>query len=151
MSLSTAWLILQPLSSFGFLHKSKRGLTSWLIGLGLSNHPSSPVKAKVECCKSHGQVSNCTATRIPSSSITGCHPWPTGSLVGGRGVYPSAEVQLAYSTAPADWADFVGIIYTWIRTSASNQNSIWAHCLWSKFHSQGLGSRIKCIAPHPLS
>ena len=71
-SLSTVWLILQPLSSFRFLHKSKRGL-KWL-----ADCPSSPVKAKVECCESHDvfscQVTDCSATRIPSSSIMGCHP-----------------------------------------------------------------------------
>ena len=47
--------------------------------------PSSPAKAKVGCCKScdlfSWQVTDCSATRIPSSSITGRHPQSTGSLV----------------------------------------------------------------------
>ena len=62
-------------------------MTSRLIGLGLSDCPSSPVRAKVECCEPHDllgcQVMDCSATRIPSSSITGHHPRPTGSLIGG--------------------------------------------------------------------
>ena len=32
----------------------------------------------------------------------GHHPWPTGGLIGCGGSYPSAEVQLAYSTSPVD-------------------------------------------------
>ena len=72
-------------------------MTSWLIELGLS---------KVEGCKSRDlfccQIKNCSATSIPSLSIMGCHPWPTGSLM--KGGYSSAEVQSVYSTAPADWA-----------------------------------------------
>ena len=82
-------------------------MTSQLIGSGLSDHPSSPVRTKVECCKSHDlfgcQIKDCSATRIPSLSITGRHPRPTGSLMGVGG-YPSAEVQSVYSTAPVDWA-----------------------------------------------
>ena len=62
-------------------------MTSRLIGSGLSNCLSSPVKAKVKCCESYDffscQVTNCSATWILSSSITGCHPRPIGSLVGG--------------------------------------------------------------------
>ena len=77
-------------------------MTSLLIGSGLSDLPSSPVRAKVECYKSHDlfgcQIKDCSATRIQSSSIMGCHPWPTGSLIGV--FYPSAEVQLANSIAP---------------------------------------------------
>ena len=74
-------------------------MTSRSNGLGFSDHLSSPVKAKVECCKLCDLfgcwVIDCSATRTLSSSITGCHPWPTGSLiwcacVGGSG----------YSTAP---------------------------------------------------
>ena len=79
-------------------------MTSHLIGSGLSDPPSSLVRAKMGCCESHNlfscQITDCTATRTLSSSITGHHPWPTGSLIGGG--YPFAEVQLAYSTTPAD-------------------------------------------------
>ena len=87
-------------------------MTSQLIESGLSNRPYSLVGAKEECCKSHDlfscQVMDCSATRIPSSSVTGHHPQPTGSLVGVGWVYPSAEVQLVYSTAPADRASGSG-------------------------------------------
>ena len=59
-------------------------MTSQLISLGLSDCLSSPVRAKVECCKLHDpfiyQVNDCSTTRIPSSSIMGCHPQPTGGL-----------------------------------------------------------------------
>ena len=83
-------------------------MTSQLIESDLSNHPSSPVRARVKCCKSRDifgcQIKDCSATRIPSLSIMGRHPQPTDSLIGGGGGYPSAEGQLAYSTAPADWA-----------------------------------------------
>ena len=62
-------------------------MTSWLIGSGLSNHQSSPIRAKVKCCKSHDlfgcQVKDCSATRIPSLSITGHHPGLTSSLIEG--------------------------------------------------------------------
>ena len=57
IGLSLAWLTLQPsLSALetykSLLQDSKRGLdiTSQLIGSGLSNRPSNPVRAKVECC-----------------------------------------------------------------------------------------------------
>ena len=67
-------------------------MTSQLIRLGLSNRLPSPVKAKVECCKSCDlfgcQVKDCLATRIPSLSIMGHHPWPTCSCIGGWGVTP---------------------------------------------------------------
>ena len=82
-------------------------MTCRLIRLDLFDHLSSPVRAKMKCCKSHDlfscQIKDCSATRIPFLSITGCHPWPTGSLIV---FYSSAEVQSAYSTAPADWAEF---------------------------------------------
>ena len=71
--------------------QKRADMTSRLSGSGLSDCPSSPVRAKVECCESHDlfscQVTDCSATRIPSSSLMGRHPWPTGSLVGG-GVTP---------------------------------------------------------------
>ena len=74
---------------FRFLQKNwkRADMTSQLIGLGLSDHPSSLVRAKVECCKSHDlfgcQIKDCSATRIPSLSITGHHSQPTGSLIEG--------------------------------------------------------------------
>ena len=52
------------------------------------------ISTKVKCC----WVTDCSATRIQSSSITGCHPQQTGNLIVGEG-YPSAEMQ---STAPTD-------------------------------------------------
>ena len=59
--------------------------------IGSDNHLSSPVRAKEECGRSHDlfsyQVMDCSATRIPSSIITGRHPRPTGSLIGG-GITP---------------------------------------------------------------
>ena len=65
--------------------QKRADMTSWLIGLGLSDHPSSPVRAKVECSESDKifscQVIDCSATRILFSSITGCHSQPTGSLI----------------------------------------------------------------------
>ena len=76
--------------------QKRADMTNRLIGLGLSNHSSSTVRTKAECCKSHDlfscKVIDCSAIRIPSSIIMGCHPRPTGSLVVGG--YPSAEVQL---------------------------------------------------------
>ena len=68
------------------------------------------------------QAKYCSTTRIPSLSITGRHPRPTGSLVGGGG-YPSAEVQSAYSTAPADRA------------------VSWWKCHWPDLKSAGLFPR----------
>ena len=48
-----------------------------------------PVKTKVEYCKSHDlfscQVMFYSVSKILSSRITSCHPWPTGGLVGGGG------------------------------------------------------------------
>ena len=65
-------------------------MTVQLIRSGLSNQPSSPVRTKVECCKSCDffgcQVMDCSATRIPSSSIMGQHPQSTVSLNGGGGL-----------------------------------------------------------------
>ena len=68
-------------------------MTSRLIGLGLSNHLSCSVRAKVEyyrsldhfCC----QITDCQAT----SNITGRYPQPTGSLIRERVFYPSTETQ----------------------------------------------------------
>ena len=60
-----------------------------MIRSGLSDHSSGPVRTKVDYCKSHDhfgcQVTDCSATRIPSSSIMDHHPPPMGGLVGGRG------------------------------------------------------------------
>ena len=61
-------------------------MASWLIESDLFDRQSSPVRAKVECCKSRDlfgcQIKDCSVTRILSSSITGRHLWPTGSLIG---------------------------------------------------------------------
>ena len=50
-------------------------MTSQLIRLGLSNHPSTLIRAKMKCCKTYDHISypvtNCLATRIPFWSITG--------------------------------------------------------------------------------
>ena len=105
--------------------QKKVDMTSRLIRSILSNRLSSPVRTKVKCCESHDlfscQVTDSSATRIPSSSITGCHLRPTG--------YPSADVQSAYSTSPADWAatsgDLESLEYTVIATqlhSGSNRS-----------------------------
>ena len=89
IGLSSAWLTLQTSpSNSDFCKKNwkRADMTSRLIGSGLSNRPSSPVRAKVKCCKSHDlfgcQIKDCSAIRIPSLSITGRHPWPTGSFIG---------------------------------------------------------------------
>ena len=55
MGLYSAWLTLKPSpSDSDFWKNMKEGwYESHLIGSGLSNHPSSPVKAKMECYKSY--------------------------------------------------------------------------------------------------
>ena len=84
-------------------------MTSRLIGSGLSDHLSSSVRAKVECCKSSDlfscQVKDCSATRILYSSIMGRHPQPTGSLIFFFGGGPFAGMQSAYSIAQANRAE----------------------------------------------
>ena len=88
IGLSSVWLTLQPSpSNSDFCKTSERAdMTSRLIGSGLFDCPSCPVRAKVKCCKSHDlfgcQIKDCSATRIPSLRIMGRHPWPTGSLIG---------------------------------------------------------------------
>ena len=83
-------------------------MTSQLIRSDLFNHPSSSIRAKVECCKSC-DLFNCwvkdgSATRIPSSSITGHHPWPAGSLnIGGRGYSNSDCNQCILQPQPTEW------------------------------------------------
>ena len=72
-------------------------MTSRLIREGLSDHLSSKGQGGVL------QVMDCSATRIPSSSMMGRHPQPTGGPVW-VGSYPSAEVHSVYSIAPADRA-----------------------------------------------
>ena len=49
------------------------------------------------------QVTNYSSSKISSLDITGCHLWSTGGPIEEREFNPSAEVQLAYSTAPVDW------------------------------------------------
>ena len=71
-----------------------------------SNCQSSSVSVRMECCKSLDlfvfRAIDCSVHRIPSLSIMGRHP-EVASL--GRGVYLSADVQLARSVTPADTAD----------------------------------------------
>ena len=48
-------------------------------------------------------VTDYSATRTPSSSISGCHPLPKGGpIVCVGGGYSSADVQLVYPSAPAN-------------------------------------------------
>ena len=62
-----------------------------------------------------GSNGNEGVLRIPQSSSTAGNS-PSDCLVSyrghslGGGSYPSAEVQSVYSTAPADWAFFVGVV-----------------------------------------
>ena len=56
-----------------------------LIRSGLYNCPTSPIRTKVEGCKSHDhfdyRVTNDLTIRFPSSSITGNHPQPIDGLI----------------------------------------------------------------------
>ena len=51
-------------------------MMGWLIRLNLSEPPSNPIRAKMKCSKSCDNfschVTDCSVTRIPSLSITGC-------------------------------------------------------------------------------
>ena len=62
-------------------------MTCQFFGSVLFDRLPIPERAKVECCRSRDefgcQFTDCSATRILSSSITGHHPQRTGSLVGG--------------------------------------------------------------------
>ena len=82
-------------------------MTLRLIKSGLSDHLSSPVRAKVECFRSceHfvSRVTNCSTTRIPSSSR---HPRPTSGLFR-WGSYSLTEVQSAYFTVPTNRVLFI--------------------------------------------
>ena len=59
----------------------------------------------MECCKSCDYfgcwVIDCLAIRILSLSITGCHPWPTGSLIVEEGLLPLCRdvVSIFYSSS----------------------------------------------------
>ena len=61
-------------------------ITCWMIGLGSSSHSSNSIRAKMKCCKSHDYfscwVTNCLATRIQSSRITGRNTWSASGLNG---------------------------------------------------------------------
>ena len=51
------------------------------------------------------QITDYSATRIPSWSITGHHPWSTGSPVGDGVFYPTPSICAVYSTANrAEWS-----------------------------------------------
>ena len=73
---------------------------NWLDQASLPTHSSSPVRAKVGCCKLCDlfgyQVMDCSDTRILFSSIMG------QQVASWEEVYPSTEVQSVYFTAPAD-------------------------------------------------
>ena len=108
--------IIDPIAttfSFGILQRKvcripKEGLT-WQAGWSNQASPTThlaQVRAKVVCWglkSSNNPLLKPSTTRIPTSGITGCHPWPTGGLVKG-GVYPSAKGQSAYPTDPANRA-----------------------------------------------
>ena len=78
-----------------FCHKSKfkntfRTVLSVLgldisSGLGFSDYPFRPIRAKVECCRSLERfgyrIMHWSTTRIPSQSITGQHPRSTSFLI----------------------------------------------------------------------
>ena len=83
-------------------------MTDQLTELGLSNCLSSLVRAKVKCCKSFDHSCARSRTAQPPGSCpktlqVATHSQPVASV--GRGsLSPSAELQLAYSTAPANRA-----------------------------------------------
>ena len=119
----------------------RANMTNRLIESDLSNCLSSPVRAKVQCCKTRDlfgcQVKDCSATRIPSLSIMGHHPQPT-SLVFFFFFfffYPSAEVQSAYSSAPADKAGDYRGFHKALKTVYGL-----IHWVQSPLHRQGLHS-----------
>ena len=62
-------------------------MANWLIRSGPSDRMFSPVRAKVECCRSLDhfgcRVTECFAARMPSCSIIGHHPQRTGGIVAG--------------------------------------------------------------------
>ena len=138
ISLPSAWLTPQPpLSALEtykiLLQASEAGLdmTSWLIRLSLSDHPSSPVGVEVECCKSCGHLGNwvtdCSATRIPSQSITGCHSQQTGVLLEG-GVLPFNWGTVSIFYRPSRQSGLIICLHTvkwfWVLLFITN-NSIW--------------------------
>ena len=79
-------------------------MASILIGSSLNDRSSSPVRSKVKCCRLRDhfscRVTNCSATKIPSASITDHHQRSAGGLVAWP--YSSAVMQSAYSTTPAE-------------------------------------------------
>ena len=103
-------------------------MTSQLIKSGLFNCPSSPVRAKVECCKSRDlfgyQIKDCSATRILFLSITGRHPWPTGSLMGG-GCLPLCKGAVSVFYSPSWLGSLVYTVnYTCVDISSSEYVSM---------------------------
>ena len=68
-----------------------------------------PLWLPIHSSKGQNRVSQCHVTTLaarllnhqdPSSSIMGCHTLPTSGLMGIGSSYPSAQMQLVYSTAP---------------------------------------------------
>ena len=88
-------------------------MTSWLIGLGHSDHPSSPVRAKVECYKSrdhiwllgHGLLSHQYSVLFKYYKLS-----PTLNLIGGCSLTPLQRCSWCIlQPQPTRWVD-LGLI-----------------------------------------
>ena len=84
-------------------------MTSWLIGSGPIRPPIRPSKGQSGVLQAidHSVAGSMTAQPpgiCPSTLQVTTHGQQVASLVGGS--YPSAEVQSAYSTAPADRVNY---------------------------------------------
>ena len=113
MGLSLTRLTLKPSpSNLDFFAKiwKRAKMNSRLIGLGLSDNLSSPVRAKMEYCKSHDhfacRVMDFSPTRIPSSSITSHHSQPTSSFVG-QEVLPFCRCTVSVFYSPSQQGECV--------------------------------------------
>ena len=80
-------------------------MTRQLIRLCFSDHTSRTNKGQREVLQVmwslSTQVTDCSATRIPFSGITGHHPWPTDGPI--EWVLPSADVQLNRKTQDSSY------------------------------------------------
>ena len=105
-------------------------INSQLERLGLSDCSSSPVRGKVECCRSHDhfgyQVVDCSVTRISSWSIISYHLWPTDSFIRGGKVLSLRQRCSWHILQPqmTGWASIriiLGCIFLWFhgRNSSS--------------------------------
>ena len=115
--------------------RKKPDMTSQLIRSGLSDHLSIPVRAKVECCKSHDLFS-CSATRIPSSSITGHHPQPTGSLIVGVPLCRGA-VSIFYSP---NQQGSIEIMENSFMRIWNKRNILWNNSKWSSLNQHSIAN-----------